>query len=219
MANNRTELIFILDRSGSMSGLESDTVGGFNATLKSNAELPGECSVTTILFNHGIKLLHDRLPVKAVQPMTLHDFQPAGMTALLDAVGFALDKIEGVQRSLSPEYRADRVQFVIMTDGAENASHEYTGAVIRRRIEKARKELGWDFIFLGANIDAVTTARDMGMDESRAIDTFADHEGVQAQFAAVACANRMLRTAAMPTQAQDSSVFDAVRADHERRKG
>jgi uncharacterized protein YegL len=158
MNTNLTELVFILDRSGSMGGLESDTIGGFNAMLaKQQAEL-GEAYVTTVLFNNNYELLHDRIDIKAVRPITEKEYFVGGSTALLDAIGRTIHKIVSVQRHTADNYRAEKVLFVIITDGEENASREYTSDNVKAQIEHQKEKYGWEFIFLGANIDAVDTA-------------------------------------------------------------
>lgn len=214
IANNRSELIFILDRSGSMYQAASDVVGGFNGNLQANKLLPGDCTVTTVLFNDHVTLLHDRLPIQAVEPITAADYQPGGMTALLDAIGQAMTKVEKAHSAMSPAYRPGKVQFIIMTDGLENASREYTRSMIHNRITKAKAELGWDFLFLGANIDAITTAKEMGIDADSAVDALTDAGGMKAQFEAVSRANRALRVG-NPTLRQTWSA--PVEADRQNR--
>ena len=157
MDKNLTELVFILDRSGSMGGLESDTIGGFNSLLEKQKKVEGKCSLTTVLFDHDYELLHDRINIQAVSPLTEKDYYVRGSTALLDAVGRTISKIEHVQETTAEEYRAGKVMFVIITDGMENASREYTTKKVKSMIE-AEKEKGWEFVFLGANMDAVETA-------------------------------------------------------------
>ena len=158
MDKNLTELVFILDRSGSMGGLESDTIGGFNSLLEKQKKVEGKCNLTTVLFDHDYELLHDRINIQAVSPLTEKDYYVRGSTALLDAVGRTISKIEHVQETTAEEYRAGKVMFVIITDGMENASREYTTKKVKSMIE-AEKEKGWEFVFLGANMDAVETAR------------------------------------------------------------
>lgn len=176
MDKNLTELVFILDRSGSMGGLESDTIGGFNSLLEKQKKVEGKCNLTTGLFDHDYELLHDRINIQAVSPLTEKDYYVRGSTALLDAVGRTISKIEHVQETTAEEYRAGKVMFVIITDGMENASREYTTKKVKSMIE-AEKEKGWEFVFLGANMDAVETAAQYGIDADNTADYLADREG------------------------------------------
>ncbi|MGN1021805.1 MAG: hypothetical protein ACI4O7_15690 [Aristaeellaceae bacterium] len=193
MRNDLTELVFILDRSGSMHGLEKDTIGGFNSVLERNKALPGEANITTILFDHRFTVLHDRQPIHSVEPMTERDYSPAGMTALLDAVGLAIRKIDNVMAHTAEPYRAGTVQFVIITDGMENASMEYSVQRVKQMIRDRQQKEGWDFLFLGANMDAVSVAEDMGIHADRAVTAMADASGVALQYDAVAEANTSFR--------------------------
>ena len=174
MRKNRTELVFILDKSGSMAGLESDTIGGFNAMLKKQQKADGEAYVTTVLFNHDYDLLHDRIQIKGISSMTEKDYEVGGTTALLDAIGFTIQKIINVQKRTNESERANKVLFVITTDGMENASREFTVDKIKKMIGKQKEKYGWEFIFLGANIDALTTAAKFGIEEEFAVDYHAD---------------------------------------------
>lgn len=195
MRNDLTELVFILDRSGSMAGLESDTIGGFNSVLQRNKELPGDAVVTTVLFNHDSKLLHDRQPIQSVSPITAADYYVGGSTALLDAMGQAMEKIDNAHKHMAEDYRPGKVQFVIVTDGYENASKRWGLPEIRRMVE-ARREQGWDFLFLGANMDAISTAEGLGIHRDRAVTAMADKAGVSLQYAAVANATQAFRSQA-----------------------
>lgn len=185
MTNKRTELVFILDQSGSMSGLESDTIGGYNAFLKKQAAIDSPCLITTVLFNDRYRLLHDRIDIRAVSPLTDKDYQVGGSTALLDAMGQSINKLMGIQKQTSPDYRADQVLFVIITDGQENSSREYSLDRIKKMVEEQQKADGWEFIFLGANIDAITTAQAFGIGPDRAVDYLSDHEGTQLNYSAL----------------------------------
>lgn len=178
---NKTELVFILDRSGSMAGLESDTIGGFNSMLEKQKKLDGECRITTVLFDHRYVLLHDRLDIRTVAPITEKDYTVGGTTALLDAVGITIQRLIETQNAATPEERADHVMFVIITDGNENASQEYTAEKIRTLIEKQKKE-GWEFVFLGANIDAEETATNYGILRDRAANYVHDGKGTALNF-------------------------------------
>ena len=171
MKNNRTELVFILDRSGSMGGLETDTIGGFNAMLKKQQAVEGDCQVTTVLFDDEYELLHNQMDIHEVKPMTDKEYYVRGCTALYDAVGRTIHTIAAEQR---PD---DKVLFVIITDGYENASTEYTGSQIKAAIEKMKTERNWQFVFLGANIDAAEVAEEIGIDREMAAEYAADEEG------------------------------------------
>ena len=165
MKKNLTELVFILDRSGSMCGLEKDTIGGFNAMLEKQKKEAGECLVTTVLFSDRYLLLHDRIDLRAVKPMDETQYSVGGSTALLDAIGFTIRKISDAEKNTAEAYQAEHVMFVIITDGMENSSRVCSRREIRNMIE-AEKEAGWKFIFLGANIDAEETAESYGMDRA-----------------------------------------------------
>jgi len=182
---NRTELVFILDRSGSMSGLESDTIGGFNAMLARQKSESGEARVTTVLFDDHYELLHDRINISAISPITNKDYYVAGSTALLDAIGKTIHKIGNVQKQTSESHRADKVMFIITTDGMENASREYTTDKIRHMIEHQTSKYNWEFIFLGANIDALDTAQKFGIHPDNAANYCADSEGTALNYDAM----------------------------------
>lgn len=186
MNHNLTELVFILDRSGSMSGLEADTLGGYNSLLAKHQALPGECRITTLLFDHEQLLLHDRVDIRHVQPMTLEQYMPRGSTALLDALGTAINRLGYLQKHTPAEQRAGQVMLVIVTDGMENASREYSQQQVRRMVERQQQRFGWEFLFLGANMDAITTAAGYGIDESRAATFRSDGTGVEAKYQVVA---------------------------------
>ena len=176
-----TELICILDRSGSMEGLESDTIGGFNAFIEDQLKQEGNLRLTTILFDHEITLLHDRLDLKAMNKLNRDDYFVRGSTALYDAIGFGINKIKAVQESTSKKYKADKVIVLITTDGMENASREYNIIDIKKLI-KAQEEMGWEFIFLGANIDAREVAEDMGIRKDRAATFMNDSQGINLNY-------------------------------------
>lgn len=184
MKANSTELVFIFDRSGSMQGLEADTIGGFNAMLAKQKEVDEEATVTTVLFNDKCELLHDRISIETVNPLTKKDYEVGGTTALLDAIGGTIQKIHDAQKASLKEQRPKQVLFVITTDGMENSSVEYSFEKLKKIVER-QKELGWQFIFLGANIDAIGTASKMGIDSDFAVDYHADQVGTQVNFSAV----------------------------------
>jgi len=182
MKTMRTELVFILDRSGSMAGLESDTIGGFNSVLEKQRKESGDAAVTTVLFDSEYELLHDRFDIHNVKPITGEQYFVRGSTALLDAVGRTINKIANVQRNISENERAEKVMFVIITDGMENASREFSYPTIKRMIEFEKEKYGWDFIFLGANIDADEVAGRYGIHKSRAVNYHADAQGLKNSY-------------------------------------
>lgn len=180
-----TEIVFILDRSGSMSGLEGDTIGGFNSMIKKQQEeTDGDAVVSTILFNQVSFVLLDRIPLAEVQPLTEKDYQVGGMTALLDAVGDAVKHIKNIHKYARDEDRPQKTLFVITTDGIENSSRKFSYKQVKELIEQ-QKEKGWEFIFLGANIDAAEVAEHIGIDADRAVNYHADSEGTQEVYGAV----------------------------------
>jgi len=182
MKKGLTELVFILDKSGSMSGLETDTIGGFNSMLQKQQAVEGECRITTVLFDNRYELLHDRIDIKAVSPITEKEYQVGGSTALLDAIGRTINKIGNAQKNTAEDYRAEKVMFVIITDGEENSSREYSPEKVKALIERQKTKYGWEFIFLGANMDAVETAGRFGISSDRAQNFHADSEGVNLNF-------------------------------------
>lgn len=182
MKKDLTELVFILDRSGSMSGLESDTIGGFNAVLEKQKKEPGEAIITTVLFDHTYELLHDRMNLRGIAPVTEKEYFVRGTTALLDAVGTTINKIANVQKRTSEDERAENVMIVITTDGMENASREFSYEKVRKLIEHQKSKYGWEFIFLGANIDAIETAERFGISKERATNYHADSEGTKLNY-------------------------------------
>lgn len=214
MKKNLTELVFILDKSGSMAGLERDTIGGFNSMLNKQREVDGACRITTVLFDNRYELLHDRIDIRAVSPLTERDYCVGGSTALLDAIGRTIHKLAAVQRNTAEEYRAEKVLFVIITDGAENASREYSLAKVRSMVEEEQTRYGWEFVFLGANMDAVTTAGSFGIQPARAAEYVPDGAGTALNFAAMSQAVTQLRQ----TSAMSDAPFEAIRQDAKRRK-
>lgn len=180
-----TELVFILDRSGSMHGLESDTIGGFNSLLEKQKAEGLPVLVSTVMFNQESRVIHDRCDIGTVPPLTEQDYEPAGCTALLDAIGGAVKHIGMVHRYARPEDVPARTLFVITTDGLENASRRFSAKAVRELIEE-KKKAGWEFLFLGANIDAVETAHAFGIAEDRAVNFVADSDGVRENFRSLA---------------------------------
>jgi len=185
MKKNLTELVFILDRSGSMAGLEDDTIGGFNAMIEKQKNEPGEAVVSTVLFDNYSEVIHDRVDVQKIEPMTRNEYYVRGCTALLDAVGGAIHHIGNVHKYAREEDRPEKTLFVITTDGMENASRKYSYEKLKTMIERQKEKYGWEFIFLGANIDAAKEAARFGIDEDRAVNYNADREGTAVIYEAV----------------------------------
>lgn len=182
---NITELVFILDRSGSMSGLEADTIGGYNSLLKTQKKEAGTAFVTTVLFDDSYELLHDRINIRELRPITGKEYFVRGSTALLDAIGKTISRAGNDQKHADEGRRADKVMIVIITDGMENASEEYTYNRIMEMIDRQKERYGWEFLFLGANIDAIATAAKFGISADRAANYHADSKGTQLNYEAV----------------------------------
>ena len=182
MKKNLTELVFILDRSGSMQGLEGDTIGGFNAMIEKQKKEPGEAFVSTVLFDDQTEVLHDRVKVGEVRPITEKEYYVRGCTALLDAIGGAIHHIGNIHKYARPEDVPEHTLFVITTDGMENASRRYSARRVKEMIQRQKEKYGWEFLFLGANIDAVETARHFGIGADRAVNYHSDHEGTQLNY-------------------------------------
>lgn len=208
-----TELVFILDRSGSMSGLEEDTIGGFNSMIEKQKKEEGKCLVSTVLFDHCSQVLHDRVDLKKIDPMTRKDYTVRGSTALVDALGGAIEHMKKVHRYVRKEDVPARVMFIITTDGMENASHIYSSDTVKRMIEEQKKK-GWEFIFLGANIDAVETAKQYGIDEDRAVTFISDKKGTRLNYKVVAEAVTSYRARA----SVDDHWMDEIKEDVKSRK-
>ena len=185
MKKNLTEIVFILDRSGSMAGLENDTIGGFNAMIEKQKREPGEAYISTILFDNVSEVIHDRVDVQKVEPLTRKEYYVRGCTALLDAVGGAIHHIGNVHKYAREEDRPEKTLFVITTDGMENASRKYSYDRLKTMIQRQKERYGWEFIFLGANIDATREAARFGIDEDRAANYHADHKGTAVIYEAM----------------------------------
>lgn len=185
MKKNLTEIVFILDRSGSMSGLEKDTIGGFNAMIEKQKKAEGEALISTVLFNHESEVIHDRVGVQTIQSMTDKDYMVGGCTALLDAIGQAIHHIGNVHKYARDEDVPEHTIFVITTDGMENASQRYSSNKVKQMIERQKEKHDWEFLFLGANIDAVETARGFGIAQDRAVNYHADSVGTQLNYQVV----------------------------------
>lgn len=215
MKKNLTELVFILDKSGSMAGLEKDTIGGYNSMLEQQRAVDGECMITTVLFDNHYELLHDRIDSRAVRPITEREYFVGGSTALLDAIGRTIHKIGTAQKNTAEDYRAEKVMFVIITDGEENASRSYSAMQIKKMIGRQKKRYGWEFIFLGANMDAVETAGRFGIDADRAVDYVPDSEGTELNFRVMS----ETVTAFRECGAVPVTCLDEIRKDVKKRGG
>ena len=193
MKNNITELVFILDRSGSMSGFEDDTIGGFNSTIEKQKGQDGKVYVSTVLFDNYSEVIHDRVDISEIKPMTRGDYQVCGCTALLDAIGSAIHHIGNVHKYARPEDVPEHTIFVITTDGMENASRRYSYEDIKRKIKRQIEKHGWEFIFLAANIDAAETAENIGIRRERAANYRQTSEGVEKSYYAMSAAITTVR--------------------------
>ena len=215
---NVTEIVFILDRSGSMHELESDTIGGFNSMLKKQQEeTEGTALVSTILFNDESIVLHDRVPLAEVNPLTRKDYEARGTTALLDAVGDAVKHIKTVHKYARDEDRPTKTIFIITTDGKENASMRFSYADVKQLIEQ-QKEIGWEFIFLAANIDAAKTARHIGIDAADAVDYHADSKGTEKVYLSMSKRISSTRYRMTKSRLSDTSWREELDEDFKSRK-
>ena len=214
MKKNLTELVFILDRSGSMQGLEVDTIGGFNAMLEKQKKEPGEAFVSTILFNDHTQVLHDRVKIEAVEPITHREYYVRGCTALLDAIGGAIHHIGNIHKYARSEDVPEHTLFVITTDGMENASRRYTSQQVKMMIRRQKEKYGWEFLFLGANIDAVETAGSLGIAPDRAVNYHCDSEGTRLNYEVVSQAVTAVRCCAT----LDEHWKDDIEEDFRKRK-
>ncbi len=182
MKKNLTEIVFILDRSGSMSGLEADTIGGFNSMIEKQKKTEGEALISTVLFDNESEVIHDRADIRDIKPMTDKDYTVRGCTALLDAIGGAINHIGNIHKYAREEDVPEHTMFVITTDGMENASHYYDSEKVKRMIKRQKVKYGWEFLFLGANIDAVETAGRFGIGRDRAVNYHSDSAGTRLNY-------------------------------------
>ena len=194
--NNITELVFILDRSGSMAGLEDDTIGGFNSLIEKQKKEDGKCFVTTVLFDNELETVYDRVDLKRIEPMTDKQYYVRGCTALIDAIGTTIKHIANIHKYARKSDVPEHTMFIIMTDGMENASHIYSSEKVKKMIEHEKKKYGWEFLFIGANIDAVETAANFGIEEERAVNYHADSKGTKVVYKAVGNAVCEMRSCA-----------------------
>ena len=206
MRRNLTEIVFILDRSGSMAGLEEDTIGGFNAMIEKQKREPGEAYVSTVLFDNTCDVIHDRVAIRKVAPMTRKEYYVRGCTALLDAIGGAIHHIGNIHKYAREEARPEKTLFVITTDGMENASREYTYPRLKAMIERQKEKYGWEFLFLGANIDAAKEAARFGIDADRAANYHADRQGTAVIYEAVSEAVCSVRASRPMSKAWKRSI-------------
>jgi len=213
MKKGLTEIVFILDRSGSMSGLEKDTIGGFNSTIEKQKKEEGEAFVSTILFDGKSEMLHDRVPLASVAPLTEKEYYARGSTALLDAIGGAIHHVGNVHKYAREEDRPEKTIFVITTDGYENASRKYTSDRVKQMVERQKQKYGWEFIFLGANIDAIETAKNFGICEERAANFVNDESGIEVMYRAQCCLMSDIRK----NRVNERSWKANVDADYRRR--
>ena len=215
MKKDLTELVMILDRSGSMSGLESDTIGGYNSMLEKQKRGKGEVLVSTVLFDDQIEVLHDRMPLEKVKPITEKDYYVRGCTALLDAVGNAIHHIGNVHKYAREEDRPEKTIFVITTDGYENASRQYSYSKIKDMVTRQKEKYGWEFLFLGANIDAISVAGSFGISADRSVNYHSDSEGTALNYEVLSDAVCCMRASAAPISGHWK---DRIEEDFKRRK-
>ncbi len=198
MKKNLTEMVFILDKSGSMSGLEADTIGGFNGMIEKQKKEEGEALVSTILFSDESAVIHDRVDLRKIEPMTDRQYYVGGCTALIDAIGGAIHHIGNVHKYAREEDRPEHTVFIITTDGMENASRHYSAERVREMVRRQKEKYGWEFLFLGANIDAIETAGRFGISADRAANYNSDHEGTALNYDVLADAVSDMRCCASP---------------------
>ena len=216
MKKNLTEIVFILDRSGSMAGLEADTIGGFNAMIDKQKAEPGQALVSTVLFDNEIQVIHDRVPLEKIPPLTEKEYFVRGCTALLDAVGGAIHHIGNVHKYAREEDRPEKTLFVITTDGLENASRRYSYDRVRAMVQRQQEKYGWEFLFLGANIDAAEEAGRFGIRPECASDYHADSKGTAVVYESVCQAVHQVRTCAAPLAADWKRKVDADFAERQK---
>ncbi len=215
MRKNLTELVFILDRSGSMSGLEPDTIGGFNSMIAKQKSETGQAVISTVLFDNTSEVIHDRVDIQQVEPMTDKQYYVRGCTALLDAIGGAIHHIGNVHKYARDEDRPEHTLFIITTDGMENASHKYSSDRVKQMIERQKTKYGWEFLFLGANIDAIETAGNFGIDADRAVNYHCDSEGTALNYEVISEAICSVRC----SRPLEANWKDRIDEDYKKRRG
>lgn len=219
MRKGLTEVVFILDRSGSMRGLEADTIGGFNSMVEKQTKVEGEALISTVLFDDVSEVLYDRVPVEKIEPMNDKQYYVRGCTALLDAIGGAIHHISNVHKYAREEDRPEKTLFIITTDGMENASSKYDYDKVKRMVEQEKEKNGWEFLFFGANIDAISVAGKFGIEPERAINYECDSEGTALNFQVLGNAVSAVRKARSKAE-MDCAVMECcqpVREDYRRR--
>ena len=219
MKKNLTEIVFILDRSGSMGGLEKDTIGGYNSLIERQKKEEGEAYISTVLFDDVSEVLHDRVSLNTIKPMTDKEYYVRGCTALLDALGGAIHHIGNVHKYAREEDRPEKTLFIITTDGQENSSRHYTYEKVRKMVERQKEKYGWEFLFLGANIDAIAEAGRFGIREDRAVNYNCDSVGTAVNFKALSKAVSKVRACATTCE-MDEALGDwsvEIEADYQKR--
>ena len=220
MKKNLTEIVFILDRSGSMSGLEKDTIGGFNALIEKQKKEEGEAYISTVLFDHEQEVLHDRVNLNKIQPITEKQYFVRGCTALLDAIGGAIRHIGNVHKYAREEDRPGKTLFIITTDGMENASKRYTYEKVKKMVERQKTKHGWEFLFLGANMDAINVAGRFGIDASKAVNYECDSEGTAMNYRVLEKAVSKVRCSRQTAAtALNESWKSEIEEDYKKRHG
>lgn len=214
MRKDLTEIVFILDRSGSMCGLEADTIGGFNSMIEKQKKEKGEALVSTILFDNESEVIHDRIPLAKIHPLNEKEYYVKGCTALADAIGQAVHHIKNVHKYAREEDRPEKTLFIITTDGMENASRFYNIHTVKQMIKEQKEKFGWEFLFLGANIDAVETAKSFGIDKDRAATYHNDSKGIEETYLAMCSAVSSFRAASFI----DSDWSGTIEKDFDNRK-
>ena len=221
MKKGLTEIVFILDRSGSMSGLENDTIGGFNSMISKQKDEEGEALISTVLFDNETEALHDRLPLDKIAPLTGKEYYVRGSTALLDAIGEAIHHISSIHKYAREEDVPEKTLFIITTDGMENSSRKYSYDKVKKMVEKKKEKNHWEFIFLGANIDAVSVANKFGVDRSRAVTYECDGAGTALNYKMmskmVSCARASKSAEAMGAAFDSEEMLSEIRDDYAKR--
>lgn len=212
--NQLTELVFILDRSGSMSGLEKDTIGGFNSLIEKQKKVEGEVIVSTVLFDDERDVIHNRIPIEQVHKMTDDEYYVRGCTALLDAIGYAIQHIGHLQKQMNKKLRPQKTLFIITTDGMENASREFSYRKVKKMITHQKEKYGWEFLFLGANIDAIAEASRFGIDASCATEYSCDEKGIELNYQVLNETIRCVRQ----HKTLDASWKEEIEKDYRQRK-
>ena len=221
MKKGLTEIVFILDRSGSMSGLENDTIGGFNSMISKQKDEEGEALISTVLFDNETEVIHDRLPLDKIAPLTGKEYYVRGSTALLDAIGEAIHHISSIHKYAREEDVPEKTLFIITTDGMENSSRKYSYDKVKKMVGKKKEKNHWEFIFLGANIDAVSVANKFGVDRSRAVTYECDGAGTALNYKMmskmVSCARASKSAEAMGAAFDSEEMLSEIRDDYAKR--